>query len=53
MTPKLRQQTEQAIPLKRLGQPEDIAKLVLFLVSEDSSYITGQLIIIDGGWTLQ
>jgi len=53
MTPKLRQQTEQAIPLKRLGQPEDIAKLVLFLVSDDSSYITGQLIIIDGGWTLQ
>jgi 3-oxoacyl-[acyl-carrier protein] reductase len=53
MTPQARQQTEQMIPLKRLGQPEDIAKLVVFLVSDDSSYITGQLIIIDGGWTLQ
>ncbi|HBU78448.1 MAG TPA: oxidoreductase [Muricauda sp.] len=35
--------------LKRLGAPEDIAKLVLFLVSEDSSWITGTTVTIDGG----
>jgi len=37
------------IPLARFGKPEDVAQLVLFLVSEDSSYITGQVIQIDGG----
>jgi len=37
------------IPLGRFGKPEDVARLVLFLVSDDSSYITGQVIQIDGG----
>ncbi|MGC8949295.1 MAG: SDR family NAD(P)-dependent oxidoreductase [Thermoprotei archaeon] len=37
------------IPLKRLGEPEEVAKVVLFLASQDSSYITGQVIIVDGG----
>ena len=37
------------IPLKKFGQPEDVANLVLFLSCEDSSYITGQVIQIDGG----
>ncbi|MBU2063979.1 MAG: 3-oxoacyl-[acyl-carrier-protein] reductase [Candidatus Omnitrophica bacterium] len=37
------------IPLARFGKPEDVAKLVLFLVSDESSYITGQVIQIDGG----
>ncbi len=37
------------IPLKRLGEPEEVAKTVLFLASQDSSYITGQVIIVDGG----
>jgi 3-oxoacyl-[acyl-carrier protein] reductase len=39
----------QQIPFHRLGRPEDIAKAVRFLVSEDASYITGQTIAIDGG----
>lgn len=37
------------IPLKRFGKPEDIANLIAFLSSEDSNYITGQVINIDGG----
>lgn len=40
---------QEKTPLRRIGQPEEVAKLHLFLVSEDSSYITGQLIFIDGG----
>jgi 3-oxoacyl-(acyl-carrier-protein) reductase len=39
----------QRIPLKRIGAPEDIARLVCFLASDDASYITGQVIQIDGG----
>jgi NAD(P)-dependent dehydrogenase (short-subunit alcohol dehydrogenase family) len=40
---------QNRIPLKRFGQPEDIAKLVTFLASEDASFITGGEYIIDGG----
>lgn len=42
----------QFVPLKRMGKPEDIAKVAAFLASDDSSYITGQLIVVDGGYTL-
>lgn len=41
----------QANPLKRVGTPEDIANLALFLASEESSFITGTEIVIDGGYT--
>jgi NAD(P)-dependent dehydrogenase (short-subunit alcohol dehydrogenase family) len=40
------------VPLGRMGTPEDIADLVLFLVSDQSSYITGQAVDICGGWGL-
>jgi 3-oxoacyl-[acyl-carrier protein] reductase len=39
----------ERIPLKRLGRPEDVAETVLFLASEASSYITGQVFAVDGG----
>ncbi|TJZ52084.1 glucose 1-dehydrogenase [Streptomyces piniterrae] len=38
------------VPLGRIGRPEEVARLALFLSSEDSSYITGQPFVIDGGW---
>ena len=41
------------IPLERLGEPEDLVGLVLFLLSNDSSYITGQTFTVDGGWTIR
>lgn len=40
---------EEKVPLRRMGSPEEVAKLHLFLASEDSNYITGQVIFIDGG----
>jgi len=41
------------IPWKRMGLPEDIANAVLYLASPASDYITGQVIVVDGGWTLR
>jgi 3-oxoacyl-[acyl-carrier protein] reductase len=46
-------QTVALIPLARMGEPADIANAVAFLVSDKSDYITGQVIVVDGGWTLR
>jgi NAD(P)-dependent dehydrogenase (short-subunit alcohol dehydrogenase family) len=40
------------IPMRRLATTEDIARVVLFLASEDAAYVTGQTIVVDGGWTI-
>jgi 3-oxoacyl-[acyl-carrier protein] reductase len=43
---------KKIIPMRRLGQPEDIARVAVFLASADASYITGQVLTVDGGLSL-
>ena len=56
MTDKLTDEQREAmlrnIPLGRLGRPEDVAKVVGFLCSQEADYITGQVIAVDGGMTM-
>ena len=52
LSEKIREQIKTAIPMKRIGSPDDIAKAVLFLAGNDSDYITGQVINIDGGMVM-
>jgi glucose 1-dehydrogenase len=47
--PQLRDEQTQSIPFKRAAQPEEIAKLALFLASSDSDYVTGSTYVMDGG----
>ena len=49
--PGVMAQRESRIPLRRIGQPEDIAKAVAFLMSPEANYITGADIVVDGGLT--
>ena len=49
LSEKIKEAAMGAIPLKRMGKPEEVAKLAAFLASDDSSYITGEVIKIDGG----
>jgi len=48
--PEAERQISMGVPLGRLAEPEDVARAALFLASEDSAYITGATIPIDGGW---
>ena len=56
MTAKLpediKQKMKEAIPLAKFGTPEDVAAVCLFLASEESSYVTGQVIVVDGGMVM-
>jgi glucose 1-dehydrogenase len=51
-TPEALNKLLELIPYKRIGQPEDIAKVAVWLASDESDYITGATIFVDGGMTL-
>ena len=50
--PTIREEALEKIPLERLGTPQDVARVALFLASEESSYITGTLIFASGGFEI-
>jgi 3-oxoacyl-[acyl-carrier protein] reductase len=50
---KFREKYLARVPMARFGQPDEIAPTVVFLASDDSRYITGQIICIDGGMIMR
>ena len=53
LTAEQRAALAQQIPLERLGTPEDVAAAALFLASDQAAYITGQVLVVDGGMVMQ
>ncbi len=51
--PKFIKRLENTIPLKRIGRPQDLAGAVVYLMSDSSAYMTGQCLVVDGGWTVR
>lgn len=52
LSEKVKEEASKNIPLKRLGEPEDVANLVGFLASDAANYITGQVVNVDGGMVM-
>lgn len=53
MTDDAKKASIATIPWKKMGTPDDIAQATLFLASDKANYITGQVLVVDGGWTLR
>ncbi len=53
LNPEVSKEISVRVPLKRIGRPEEISSLVVYLASEESSYITGSTFYADGGWLAQ
>jgi NAD(P)-dependent dehydrogenase (short-subunit alcohol dehydrogenase family) len=52
MSAEMKAQFESVIPRREMGHPEEIASVALFLASDDSSYVNGQELVVDGGTTV-
>ena len=52
LKPEVKDSILKSIPIGKMGTPEDVAKAVLFFASEENSYITGQVLAVDGGMTM-
>ena len=52
LKPEVKDSILKSIPIGKMGNPEDVAKAVLFFASEENSYITGQVLAVDGGMTM-
>ena len=51
LTPEEEASIAVATPLRRIGRPEDVADVIVFLASEQAHWVTGQLLYVGGGWT--
>ncbi len=51
--PETKKNLEKSTPFPRLGEPEDIAYAALYLASDESDFVTGETLVIDGGWTVK
>jgi NAD(P)-dependent dehydrogenase (short-subunit alcohol dehydrogenase family) len=49
--PELHEKRRRMMPLRRIGVPAEIGKVVAFLLSDDASYVSGQVIAVDGGFS--
>jgi 3(or 17)beta-hydroxysteroid dehydrogenase len=50
---RFEQRVRKAVPLRRLGEPADIAEAIVFLACDQSKFVTGSSVVVDGGWTAQ
>ena len=50
---KLLELFRRGTPLKRIAEPEELAKPILFLASDDASYVTGEMLVVDGGYSIK